>query len=142
MGMKSSVVKGLSGAVTPIWKTSPGDPFTSGDTATATHGSIVFIEIVDGDSMTLNLPPITPDSAGKRVEVINMMPEKYDESGSLTLVADDEDYIEASSPIDVNVDTDLLGDEMHHFWLESNGVDRWSMFAPRSGDYWLFFTGH
>jgi len=137
MGMKSSVIRGLS-SPTPIWKTVPGDPWVNGDVATATHGSIVFVEISAGEEMTLNLPAITPESVGKRVQVINLLQEIYESCGDVFLNPNGTDSIEALNSLNaVDIESWVDNDEMKHFWLESNGVDRWSMVWPRSGDYWL-----
>lgn len=158
MGMKSSVIKGFT---TPVlqWKTVPGDPYINGDTVTAIHGAIVLVSLQDPDTLTINLPAITADSAGKSVFVRNLL-SKALTPGQIVLTADDNDTIEALSPLDASVyplarqsldgtvditdpspatgvSTTLAPNGLH-FQLESDGVGNWSFILPNGGLNFLF----
>lgn len=165
MGMKTSVIKNLNPAPTFSWQGGiAGTPWEDGTSVNAQHNSIIMVGISDGDSMQINLPAITPASAGKSIYVRNVM-FKALSPGQIVLVADDDDTIESFSPLDSAVyplaaqeldgiitvlDPDASPDPQPtgisdtqapngiHFQLESDGVSNWSFILPNSGLNFLF----
>ena len=55
-----------------LWETSPDQPFTDGETASPEFGDCVMCAVSGGgEQVTVNLPEIDADSAGKHVRVVN-----------------------------------------------------------------------
>lgn len=109
------------------WKADePGDPYVAGDTAEAEHNSIVYFDLSDPDTATLNLPDITPASGGQKVRVRNIVDKKKNTPGSVLLQPGDDDQVE-------NAGAGVLAVVLENAWtyvdLESDGVGTWRMVA-------------
>jgi len=154
MGMKSSVIKALGGsAPSLIWKNgTAGNPFVDGDTINAVHNSIIMIQVPEFDRVVINLPAITPDSAGRTIQVRNMLDQKMGPfPGNVVLKAGLDDTVEFISPLDDFVapvypqrefDVTPSGDSCWvdmsgHFSLESDGFSRWNFILPLGGASYL-----
>lgn len=133
MGMKTSAIKALNSAPTINWNGSPGIPYENLDTVNANHNSIVMVSINDTSTLTINLPVITPASAGKKIEVLNTLG-GVAQPGTLLLIVNAANFIEWLSPLEdyTSISTGGAGNQFH-FALVSDGVDNWSFVYPRSG---------
>lgn len=166
MGMKTSVIKNLNPSLTQSWQNgNVGVPWQQGDTINPSHNSIVYVSLQENDDpITVNLPAITPASAGRSIYFRNTL-FKAIVPGQIILIADSDDTIELFSPLDAAVyplasqeldgiitvlDPDASPDPQPtgisetpapngvHFQLESDGVSNWSFTLPNGGLNFLF----
>jgi hypothetical protein len=106
------------------WKGgTPGNPYITGDTVAPGFNTITMVSFADPDTLTINLPPITPGSAGQRVMVRNLVNKKSLTPGHIIIAPDLADSFETFSTGQVATDTSGL---FVHYEFESDGVGRWN----------------
>jgi hypothetical protein len=106
------------------WKNgTPGNPYIVGDTANALFGEIVMVNVADPDVVTINLPAITPASAGLLVQIRNLVDKKGPNPGKVVLTPGVDDSIETFS----TGQTVFPSNPFVYIGLESDGVGRWNI---------------
>lgn len=105
------------------WKNgTPGNPYIVGDIVNAQFGDIVMVNVATPDSLTVNLPTITPASATRLVQVRNLVNKKGPAPGLVLVTPALSDAIEVfSTGQAVSPTTPLV-----HLSLESDGIGRWN----------------
>jgi hypothetical protein len=116
-----------------VWKGDiPGNPFIVGDSVNAELDTVIMVNVADPDVVTINLPPITPESAGRSIGTRNLVNKKSLTVGLVVLVPDPADIIE----LFVAGQAAFPGNPIVHLTMEADGVGRWNL--PGGGG--LFFT--
>lgn len=114
---------GAGGASSNIrWKDDvAGDPFGDGDSVVANFGDVIMFSIADGFSITITLPAITPQSAGQKIGLRNLVNLKAETAGLYLITPN------AADSLQYFATGESASASLSSITLESDGVGRWNV---------------